>query len=138
MYWQNKGRESKSNLDTAQNTAVQKSIAERVQVLPVNDTQVFRMWWDSYPYSAISVFALHPIYLSLPALVSGRGPRDFMEAVDAARRKHLQTDMDYEVTLDDKLRLARTVYDSPQGRQCASCIPTRHEFVLHLSHCFQA
>lgn len=76
------------------------------------------MWWDSYPYSTISVFALHPIYLSLSALVTGRGPHGFMEAVEAARRKHSQTDMDYEVTLADKLRLARTVFNSPQGRQC--------------------
>eukprot|EP00892_Ulva_mutabilis_P010973 jgi/Ulvmu1/8248/UM041_0059.1 len=88
-----------------------------LQVLPVNDTQVFQMWWDSYPYSSTSVFALHPIYLSLPALVGGRGPPGFMEAVEGARRKHHQIDMDYEETLADKLRLSRTVFDSSQGRQ---------------------
>ena len=26
-----------------------------IQLLPVNDTSVHRMWWDSYPYSSISV-----------------------------------------------------------------------------------
>lgn len=26
-----------------------------VQVLPVNDTSVHKMWWDSYPYSSLSV-----------------------------------------------------------------------------------
>ena len=31
-----------------------------IQVLPVNDTSVNKMWWDSYPYSSLSVFALHP------------------------------------------------------------------------------
>jgi 4-alpha-glucanotransferase len=37
-------------------------------VLPVNDTSVYRMWWDSYPYSTLSVFALHPLYLRLQGL----------------------------------------------------------------------
>ena len=31
----------------------------------MNDTTVYNMWWDSYPYSCVSVHALHPIYLSL-------------------------------------------------------------------------
>lgn len=110
-----------------------------MQVLPINDTQVFHMWWDSYPYSAISVFALHPIYLSLPALVKGRGPHGFMEAVEAARRKHEQIDMEYEGTLRDKLRLARTVFDSPQGRMCAlqhhlECCNVVDAAIFHMKH----
>lgn len=39
-----------------------------VQILPVNDTTTTGEWADSYPYSAISAFALHPIYLHLPAM----------------------------------------------------------------------
>jgi 4-alpha-glucanotransferase len=34
-----------------------------VQILPINDTTTSRTNSDSYPYSAISSFALHPIYL---------------------------------------------------------------------------
>lgn len=34
-----------------------------IQVLPVNDTTTSKTWRDSYPYSAISIYALHPIYL---------------------------------------------------------------------------
>lgn len=26
-----------------------------IQLLPVNDTSVNMMWWDSYPYSSLSV-----------------------------------------------------------------------------------
>jgi len=26
-----------------------------IQLLPINDTSVYNMWWDSYPYNAISV-----------------------------------------------------------------------------------
>lgn len=34
-----------------------------IQLLPINDTTASGSWRDSYPYNAISSFALHPIYL---------------------------------------------------------------------------
>ena len=40
-----------------------------IQLLPVNDTTATHTWKDSYPYSAISAFALHPLYLNLEKLV---------------------------------------------------------------------
>ena len=36
-----------------------------LQILPINDTTQTHTWLDSYPYNAISIFALHPIYLRL-------------------------------------------------------------------------
>src|SRR5450756_1872273 len=33
-----------------------------IQLLPVNDTGATQTWKDSYPYAAISTFALHPLY----------------------------------------------------------------------------
>jgi len=36
-----------------------------IQVLPINDTTTTHTWVDSYPYNAISIYALHPLYLSL-------------------------------------------------------------------------
>ena len=36
-----------------------------LQLLPVSDTSVQGDWRDSYPYSSLCVFALHPIYLCL-------------------------------------------------------------------------
>ena len=41
-----------------------------VQILPVNDTSVRTTWRDSYPYSTLSVHALHPLSLRLDALSS--------------------------------------------------------------------
>lgn len=38
-----------------------------IQTLPVNDTTKDRSWSDSYPYNAISVYALHPHYVDLEA-----------------------------------------------------------------------
>ena len=39
-----------------------------LQVLPINDTTQTHTWTDSYPYSCISVFALHPQYVDLNQL----------------------------------------------------------------------
>ncbi len=39
-----------------------------LQVLPINDTTMTHTWTDSYPYSCISIFALHPQYVDLNAL----------------------------------------------------------------------
>ncbi|NDV77409.1 4-alpha-glucanotransferase [Dysgonomonas sp. 511] len=36
-----------------------------IQILPINDTTNTHTWIDSYPYNAISIYALHPIYLGL-------------------------------------------------------------------------
>ena len=37
-----------------------------IQLLPVNDTTMSRTWQDSYPYNAVSSFALHPQFVHLP------------------------------------------------------------------------
>jgi len=39
-----------------------------IQILPINDTTAHYDWRDSYPYNAISAFALNPIYLNLEQL----------------------------------------------------------------------
>ena len=39
-----------------------------VQLLPINDTSATNTYKDSYPYAAISAFALHPIYINLELL----------------------------------------------------------------------
>ena len=41
-----------------------------IQILPINDTTAHYDWRDSYPYNAISAFALNPIYLNINALLS--------------------------------------------------------------------
>lgn len=39
-----------------------------IQILPINDTTANYSWTDSYPYAAVSVYALHPQYISLEKL----------------------------------------------------------------------
>lgn len=95
-----------------------------MQVLPVNDTTVFGTWWDSYPYSSVSVFALHPIYLSLQhVLGDAEVPTDIADMLGVARAEVAEdalVDMDYERTLAHKLLISRCIYDSDLGAQCAS------------------
>ena len=54
-----------------------------IQILPVFDTINTGTWVDSYPYGAISVFALHPMYLNIES-VSGV-TMDVVEEVAAKR-----------------------------------------------------
>ena len=52
-----------------------------LQVLPVNDTTASHTWTDSYPYSAVSVYALHPQFTDL---------RQLPQLKDGARREHYE------------------------------------------------
>ncbi|GFP83796.1 4-alpha-glucanotransferase dpe2 [Phtheirospermum japonicum] len=67
-----------------------------VQLLPINDTSVHRMWWDSYPYSSLSVFALHPLYLRVQAL-----SENISDDIK---------DVDYEATMAAKLSIAKKIF----------------------------
>eukprot|EP00212_Chloropicon_laureae_P005049 CAMPEP_0197491328 /NCGR_PEP_ID=MMETSP1311-20131121/5627_1 /TAXON_ID=464262 /ORGANISM="Genus nov. species nov., Strain RCC856" /LENGTH=68 /DNA_ID=CAMNT_0043035981 /DNA_START=1 /DNA_END=204 /DNA_ORIENTATION=+ len=60
-----------------------------IQLLPVNDTSVHDNWMDSYPYSALSVFALHPMYISLPQVLAhygGSGDAGILSEIEGHRR----------------------------------------------------
>ncbi|XP_024016763.1 4-alpha-glucanotransferase DPE2 isoform X2 [Eutrema salsugineum] len=81
-----------------------------VQLLPVNDTSVHKMWWDSYPYSSLSVFALHPLYLRVQAL-SERLPESIKEEIQKAKKQLDNKDVDYEATMETKLSIAKKIYD---------------------------
>ena len=41
-----------------------------IQVLPINDTIATYTWKDSYPYAAISVFALNPMYANIQSVAT--------------------------------------------------------------------
>lgn len=80
-----------------------------VQILPVNDTRVHGTWWDSYPYSSLSVFALHPIYLRIEDLMLNL-PKEIQDQIED-ERSHLEGPVvDYEAALETKLRLAHSIY----------------------------
>ena len=53
-----------------------------LQVLPINDTNMTGCWQDSYPYNAISIYALHPQYTDF---------RQLPEIKDEAKRAAFET-----------------------------------------------
>lgn len=73
-----------------------------IQILPVNDTVASKTWVDSYPYAAISVFALHPIYASIQEVGSLKDKKQ--QAEIESRRKELNSfaKVDYEAVMDLK------------------------------------
>jgi 4-alpha-glucanotransferase len=90
---------------------------DMVQILPVNDTIATHTWKDSYPYAAISVFALHPLYLNLDGLETYVN-----KAALTKKRKALNAldTVDYEAALSYKLAYARKVYDRAGEKTLAS------------------
>ncbi|GBG70561.1 hypothetical protein CBR_g6687 [Chara braunii] len=81
-----------------------------VQILPVNDTSVHGMWWDSYPYSSLSVFALHPLYLRLQKLTTDF-PDDIWLELERERSELNQLrDVDYEAVMAVKLAIAKKIF----------------------------
>ncbi|MCL1943494.1 MAG: 4-alpha-glucanotransferase [Candidatus Azobacteroides sp.] len=67
-----------------------------IQILPINDTTIRHDWHDSYPYRAISIYALHPMYLSL----KGLGELKDKKKMDAFKKMQIElnkkTEVDYE------------------------------------------
>jgi 4-alpha-glucanotransferase len=67
-----------------------------LQILPINDSTITHTWTDSYPYSCISIFALHPQYADLNQLPALKDEK--LSAQFEKERKALNalTQIDYE------------------------------------------
>ena len=81
-----------------------------LQILPVNDTTTTYSWTDSYPYSCISIFAIHPQYADLrqlPALTNAKQRNDF-----EALRQQLNAlpQIDYEQVNNAKITYLRLLF----------------------------
>ena len=81
-----------------------------IQLLPVNDTSATHSWKDSYPYAAISAFALHPVYLNLAAVVNA-GNKKLLKALEPQRQRlNALEAVDYEAAMSAKLRFLKTIF----------------------------
>jgi len=83
-----------------------------IQLLPINDTTMTHTWQDSYPYNAVSSFALHPQFIHLPAA----GVRQ--DAAYKAKKQELEAlaAIDYEAVNSAKLELLRKLYNGAKGK----------------------
>lgn len=82
-----------------------------IQILPVNDTVAKHTWQDSYPYAAISVYAMHPIYINL--LEIGKLDSEINQQIIEAQGKYLNSlpKIDYEAVMALKSRFFKLFYD---------------------------
>ena len=87
-----------------------------IQLLPVNDTTRKGGWQDSYPYSPVSTFALHPLYMHL---------QDLGIKEDAAFRKQQAAlnalpELDYPKVFKAKMAYIREAFDKRGAKDLAS------------------
>ena len=67
-----------------------------LQILPINDTTNTHTWTDSYPYSCISIFALHPQYADLTALPALKDAQKAAEFETLRQELNALPQIDYE------------------------------------------
>lgn len=91
-----------------------------IQILPVNDTTATNTWTDSYPYAAISAFALHPLFVNLDA-VAGKVHADKLTSL---KRKQKQlnglAELNYEEVMKFKLGMLKELYELSGNETLAS------------------
>ncbi len=76
-----------------------------LQVLPINDSTSTHTWTDSYPYSCISIFALHPQYCDLRQLPA------LKDKVEADRFEVLREELNGLSQVDyERVNKAKTKY----------------------------
>lgn len=80
---------------------------QAIQILPINDTTMTHRWTDSYPYKAISIYALHPMFIDLNQL--GKLADDGKNAGFEQLRVELNAlpDVDYERVNQAKWKYVR-------------------------------
>jgi len=82
-----------------------------IQILPVNDTNATGTWVDSYPYAAISAYALHPLYLNVGRVAA----KDHAALLKSMKKKQKELndlpEVDYEEVMRCKLTTLRKIYE---------------------------
>lgn len=82
-----------------------------LQLLPINDTTITHTWSDSYPYSCISVFAIHPQYADLHALPELKDAKARAEAEKTRAELNALDKIDYEKVNDFKINYLRQIFN---------------------------
>ena len=88
-----------------------------IQLLPINNTMSTFTWMDSYPYSAISAFALHPLYINL-AKVAGKEYASLLTPLKAKQKELNELAVvDYEQVITIKFAVLKQLYQV-MGKEC--------------------
>ena len=80
-----------------------------IQTLPINDTTLTHTNRDSYPYNAVSVFALHPIYINIERM--GRLTPAQLKKYKATQAEFNKKPIaDYQCVYDEKMKYFKALY----------------------------
>ena len=82
-----------------------------LQLLPINDTTITHTWTDSYPYSCISVFAIHPQYANLHALPELKDAKARAAAEKKREQLNSLSQIDYEQVNDFKINYLHQIFE---------------------------
>lgn len=82
-----------------------------IQLLPVNNTKSSMTWMDSYPYSAISAFALHPIYINLAKVAGKEFARELSPLKEKQKELNGLAGVDYEEVMKYKSGVLKKLYE---------------------------
>jgi len=82
-----------------------------IQILPINDTSATYSWKDSYPYAAISAFALHPIFINLQKVAGKKGAGTIRALSKKQKQLNALPEIDYEQVIQFKINVLRELFE---------------------------
>ena len=91
-----------------------------LQVLPINDTTITHTWTDSYPYSCISIFALHPQYVDLTRLPAIADAKKREEYEKLRQELNALPQIDYERVNNAKTEYLHIIFEQEGKKALAS------------------
>jgi len=86
-----------------------------IQTLPINDTTLTHTNRDSYPYSPVSVFALHPIYINIEKM-GGLTPAQLKKYKATQAEFNAKSFADYQVVYDEKMKYFKALFKADKGK----------------------
>lgn len=101
-----------------------------IQILPINDTTMKHTWEDSYPYNAISIYALHPLYLRLDRMGLLRDKKRLAYYQSKQEELNALPALDYDRVGAYKWEYFREIYKQ-DGGETLNSKPFRRFFKEH-------
>ncbi len=113
-----------------------------IQILPVNDTSATHTNADSYPYAAISAFALHPMYINLEK-VAGKSKASVVKKLKKKQKQLNEApELDYEQVISVKLTALKELclaqkQDLLDDKDFYTfCVTHRHWLIPYAAFCY--
>ena len=86
-----------------------------LQILPINDTVMSRTWQDSYPYNAISIYALHPQYMDLRQLPKIKDEALNRKYEEIRQELNALPQIDYERMSEAKMAYLQIIFEQERA-----------------------